>query len=62
MEGISKLIKQLRRAGYACEQRTRSGHWLVHAPGGPVYLPGTPGRGRSYQNSLAELRRKGVKL
>jgi hypothetical protein len=42
---------------------TGSGHLRWQPPsGGPVYTPSTPGKGRSVENCIADLRRAGLTL
>lgn len=57
---MNKLVRNIRRLGY--EVTVNGGqHWKVVIPGfPPVIMPKTPGYGRSMENVLAKLKKRGV--
>jgi hypothetical protein len=61
---IKDLIDRARRQSWTVA-RTKGHHWLFLSPDrnvAPVVVAGTPGRGRSTANTLADLKRAGLKL
>lgn len=57
---VTRLLAQCREAGCTVRQ-TKSGHWQVLVPGGPIVVTGsTPSDHRAIKNFCAALRRAGV--
>lgn len=56
---VSQVFKRLRGKGHKIKQ-TKSGHWCVTTPNGPVFCSSTPSDKRALKNIVAMLRRKGV--
>lgn len=55
-----ELVRLAERQGWTVEY-TGGGHWRFKSPNGPVvFTPSTPGGSRSWQNSIAKLRRAGL--
>ncbi len=60
----TNLRRRLRRQGFRIERRTgRSAHLRVTHPDADefVVMPTTPGRGRAFQNQVAQLKKIGYK-
>ena len=55
-----KVIREAERQGWRVEQ-TKGGHWRFYAPDGVniVHAAGTPSDRRSFDNTIAQLRKYG---
>lgn len=59
----SELVRTLKQQGFSVEVSKRT-HYKVYSPSGEYVttMACTPGKGRTLQNTVADLRRKGVNL
>jgi hypothetical protein len=60
---MKAILEIIEAQGFTIVKSRGTSHFKVMIPGSwPISIPGTPGEGRSWQNTIAELRRAGINI